>query len=378
MIAPGFRRLLCPSNARWVVLPILAVLALTGGYFELYGAALSNLGQIYLMSGELGEHKTDESKAERLLMLAAQGAHARAGTARSLGLLYLHEKRWSEAEQWLRRAVQEKPDDELAWLWLGEAYWQDGQRDLAIHAWQKAESGSYFLARGKALAKAGDLQPALDMLHRAVLIAPRSAKAHLELGIALTDSGDTQQAIEHLQIAVGLDASLVEAYQYLGLNCGRRGEWELALHWYQRAQSVLPPGDRSLDDSLGIAYFRLGKLEEAEWHLRSYLSINPGHPATHYHLGLIKMSLEEWDEASIELQEAIRRLDYPGFHTALAEVYSHQGKSLLALIEYAKEYCLSGAESSAGKSAEKSFRALDASGRFLINCGVEPPISPRN
>jgi Flp pilus assembly protein TadD len=46
--------------------------------------------------------------------------------------------------------------------------------------------------------KAGNVAEAIDLLERAVELAPQAAELHYHLGMAYAESGDTVKAIEHL------------------------------------------------------------------------------------------------------------------------------------------------------------------------------------
>lgn len=67
--------------------------------------------------------------------------------------------------------------------------------------------------------------------------------------------------------------------------------------------------------NLGVAYSKLGKIEEAEENLLKALKINPNHPVTNNELGIIYRQSGRFDEAKKAYEGVISR--YPRFLPAI-------------------------------------------------------------
>jgi Flp pilus assembly protein TadD len=65
---------------------------------------------------------------------------------------------------------------------------------------------------------------------------------------------------------------------------------------------------------LGIAYSKLGKLEQAEASIKRALQLNPRHPVAHNELGMLYRRTGRFNEARAHYQQALSV--YPGFHYA--------------------------------------------------------------
>jgi len=131
---------------------------------------------------------------------------------------------------------------------------------------------------------------------------------HYNLGIALKRAGRLDEALHHFQKAVEFRNSYVAARIYIGLIHYEKGEYEAAIREYEQAMQFAAghPNHADLENDLGVAYFSLGKMEEAASHYTKALQINPNDPDAHYNLGLTLQRLERHDEALRHVREAAR------------------------------------------------------------------------
>jgi tetratricopeptide (TPR) repeat protein len=123
--------------------------------------------------------------------------------------------------------------------------------------------------RGKALDSAGRWGEALPSLRRAAELAPREAEALKTLATAQVEHGvDLEQAMLLLERAVLLkpgDATITDA---LAWALYRRGEVARALPLLERAAAD-DPGGSLINEHLGDAYWRLGRRYEARYAWRA-------------------------------------------------------------------------------------------------------------
>lgn len=78
------------------------------------------------------------SALNQAVALDSAGTSKNTGIAlRQLGFYDLLDKRWSDAIQKLERAVQIDPNDFQAWLWLGQAYQNSGNRGKACECYRR-------------------------------------------------------------------------------------------------------------------------------------------------------------------------------------------------------------------------------------------------
>jgi len=98
---------------------------------------------------------------------------------------------------------------------------------------------------------------------------------------------------------------------------------------------------------------QLGRIDDAEKHLKYAVSLNPYAPRAYQSLSLLYMREKRYKEAEELLKDALRKIPYnPELTVALASVYKVEGKIgegrkiLEALIDYLRE---NGQKGKAGK-----------------------------
>jgi tetratricopeptide (TPR) repeat protein len=111
-----------------------------------------------------------------------------------------------------------------------------------------------------------------------------SAKTHAALGFSLYAQGQRDEAIAELERALELDPTNGNALNSLGFVLAESGkDLRRAVDCCRRAVRIRPNSPAYLD-SLGWAYFKLGKVEEAREALRSALHAAPGEKEIAGHL----------------------------------------------------------------------------------------------
>ena len=155
-----------------------------------------------------------------------------------------------------------------------------------------------------------DVESAIRLLKRAVVVAPDDALAHRQLGLSFVSVGNIQEAKAHLEKAVSLDRKdsenwikLIGFYEKVGLTTDfesalasglkscpsspslhlrqarlyfSKGEYEKAIGSFQRS-IVLRPEEVEAYMDLVVIYFRLGDLESAHEQLENALRVDPNH-----------------------------------------------------------------------------------------------------
>ncbi len=160
----------------------------------------------------------------------------------------------------LKTLAQAQPKDSETWLALGDAYRETNKNDDAIAAYNQAEAGldkpakndwTLFYARAMAEDKAGHWD-----------------KAEADVNTGLKLSPDQPELLNYL------------AYSWV--DQGRR--MQDALSMLEKARS-LRPYDGYIVDSVGWAYYRLGRYDDAAQTLEAAVLLVPGDPTINDHLG---------------------------------------------------------------------------------------------
>ena len=124
-----------------------------------------------------------------------------------------------------------------------------------------AGSAREHLEAGRQLLINGAYSEAVTELSTAVSLDPKLTEAHNLLGIAFDKKGFSDRAKDSFERAVKLEED-AETLNNLGFALYQRGNYRAAVDRLKRAAKLAPADERILNN-LGLAYCRLGKIDEA-------------------------------------------------------------------------------------------------------------------
>lgn len=113
----------------------------------------------------------------------------------------------SRAEALFRKALDLDNRNGAAYRGLALLFWEQGLTQQAGESWRLGGiQYEDFVRVGEQIARAGDLESALDWYRRAVAVAPERGDPYLDLGLLLAKMGLDEQALSDLDQAVELDS----------------------------------------------------------------------------------------------------------------------------------------------------------------------------
>jgi len=131
---------------------------------------------------------------------------------------------------------------------------------------------------------------------------------------------DYDSIIEQLKNAIARDPSSSQTHHMLGVVYAENNQYEEAAEEFKEALRLLQAApdaeksdqkNRTYLDSLGWAYFKVGKLDEAEYYLSEAASIDPSLAIVQEHLGDLYQSKGRPEEARRRWQKALSLSDQP-------------------------------------------------------------------
>jgi len=208
--AEDLREVLRREPGRTKIRGLLVVALLDLGLFS---EALPELERLAREEPDRPEHRvrlarclkmTDRSNEAGRLLDEVLRAHPDHGLAlRTRGQFALSELRYSEAETWLRHAVEVLPDDYQTHYLYYQALQQSG----------RAPEASAQLVRAEAV-KARTIQLA-ELRTRRVAERPLDPTVYAEMGTLLLKTGHPEQGIPWLETALSLDPGFRPAHEAL-------------------------------------------------------------------------------------------------------------------------------------------------------------------
>ncbi len=135
----------------------------------------------------------------------------------------------------------------------------------------------------------GDLDVALEKLHRAVKYDPHLAVAHSLLGVVYSRLGVQDKARKHYRLSVKYganDASIVNNY---GTYLCQQGEYDEAIRYYDMAShNRFYQTPYVALENAGVCLMKAGKLDKAEARFKEALKWNPKLPVSLYNMVIIQ------------------------------------------------------------------------------------------
>ena len=185
-----------------------------------------------------------------------------------------------------------------------------------------ASSAREYLENGRELLLAGNYNDAISALSTAVSLDPKLTEAHNLLGVAYDKKGFGDRAKESFERAVKIEED-AETLNNLGFSLYQNGNYRAAVDRLKRAAKLAPTDERILNN-LGLAYCRLGKVDEA------YKAFTRATGQLNGNLNMAKM-MERFgrEDDAIRYYEAARQIE-PNNTIALrrlTDLYQRVGRS---------------------------------------------------
>ncbi|HEY4030195.1 MAG TPA: tetratricopeptide repeat protein [Caulobacteraceae bacterium] len=261
--------------------------------------------------------------APAVLPTLRQGAAQALTAAAEMSLI---EKRFTDGQIYLRLSLRLDPQENEAWVFLGDILAQSDDHEAARAAYMKvpASSPDWVDARERIIASyqaQDDLDTAIKMAEELVKVAPDDRDAlvvqadlyraanrfpdavkvldkliaqdpagadwaiYYERGTALDRAGRWPEAEKDLQKALMLRPDQPDVLNYLGYSWVTRGErLQQAIGMLQKAY-LAQPNSGEIADSLGWAYYNMGDFKQAVQRLERAVALEPVNAEINDHLG---------------------------------------------------------------------------------------------
>ncbi|MGE5399932.1 MAG: tetratricopeptide repeat protein [Ignavibacteriales bacterium] len=265
--------------------------------------------QVKMVLGEIALHEKNDSTAISEFKQVTDLAKWNADAWVRLGGLYFDNKKYNEAAQVLKEAVQSFPDN------------------FPIN-----------LILGLSLSQINNFTDAGQYLKKAVTLNPKDITALSAYGYTLNQMKEPEQAVYYIKEALGIDPNNVELMGTLGLIYNAQKKWSECDSAYSRALELdssnalvlnnyayslaergvrltealkmaeaavqKEPSNSSYLDTFGWVFFKLGEYDKAEEYIRKAIELDSKNSTLLEHLGDVKYkagnktkALEMWQRA---------------------------------------------------------------------------------
>ena len=244
----------------------------------------------------------------------------------------------------LERAVAADPGFTAAWIGLARARSSLGQSREALESARRAvatlgdpSSRVAWEARALEARLRGEPEKAREILSDLIARSPHDVEARVNLAEACGEAGDLQAAIDHLRQVTAADPDHPRAWFLLAKHSILAGDSQRAVDEYLIRALVVQdqlrsePGQAEVHNALGIAYYNLGKLDQATEsykraaEIRQRIGDRRGLAATLRNLSAVDAVRGEQQRAQERLAEALQIVEGLGDLVGQAEVSNDLG-----------------------------------------------------
>ena len=210
-------------------------------------AALGYIGSFTNVAAKPGERLADpKDKIDLFNMLLA----ARESTGPDAGRMSI---------ETLEKVVAADPEIMDAWMMLGNQFARQGEPERALPYYRKALDlkPDYDLATinmAHAYRQMGRFDAAIAGYERYLQIDPRNGYVHYQIGELFMDTDRIDEAVSHFRKAIELDGRLAQAQNALGVASLRRGDFASAEREIRAALAARP--------DVGLAHYNLALIAE--------------------------------------------------------------------------------------------------------------------
>lgn len=176
--------------------------------------------------------------------------------------------------------------------------WQDVVKKSPMLHYAHDNLGVYYMEEGRF----GDAEAEF---RAALRLRPDHDKAHDNLGMLFAKQGRLEDSEREFKISLQLNPDNAKAHHNLGLLYARRGLYEEAEREF-RAAIGLGDEIASAHINLGIIFMVQGRFEESEREHLIAIKLMPESAKAHYNLGLLYEAQGRFEEAEIEFRTALR------------------------------------------------------------------------
>lgn len=292
---------------------------------------------------QYGQVLTESGNAEQAIEVyreVVQRDSSRIQVYRDLGLLYESTKRNGDAIKVYRELLRIRPDYPWAWSELASCFQNEGRADLADSFFQKAVELSpddpWTLFQLAGLRAGGSPEYAIELLERAVEIAPDYAGAwrelaflyetvedfaraesalrmcaeldpeplvYGELGWVLENRGMVAEAAVVYETSVSIDPGYLYGWQRRGDLFEIEGNFSAAADWYTAALAVLADGDPWLWGKLGALAVKESLTDSAGRCFSRSLELEPGQYSQWLNMARIQLIQGDFASADSSLMQ---------------------------------------------------------------------------
>jgi len=221
--------------------------------------------------------------------------------ATNLVSLLIQNKLWKEAYQWSQKILENKPYHVGNLINHAMILREIGMVNESIEWYQKIISENpknidAWISYGFTLNKLEQYENAINIYRQGLLIDPVNKNLIYNLGITYLNIYDYDNAINFITLALKQDQQSFDLWLTLSVCQSKKRDFIAAMQSIEQAEK-LQSKHPLVSFQRGTILMQQDKNEEALIQFTTALQYDPNHIETKYHIGLVKLKQEKYEEA---------------------------------------------------------------------------------
>lgn len=270
------------------IIPLVAVLQENRGYLP--GVAFAVIAAVViervpLLSGNKGGRPRPLSFVMTLIVLG--------GIIFSFSLAVVERNQvWRNDVSLWSDVVKKYPRSGQAYVALGLAYYDSGNMEAALQAYQTANGLGYstsnlYLNLGALYQKTGRRLEAEELYKKVLEADPSAVSAYINLGIIYREEKKMELSEESYQRALRIKPENIPAHVGLAQTYLVQKKFPLAAQEYVEVLKI-DPTNLGIRNNLGLIYIKMGELDLAKKAFQKALEFNPEYQYARINMGLVE------------------------------------------------------------------------------------------
>lgn len=250
-----------------------------------------------------------------------------------LGNEYFKARRFTDAIGFFKKALELKPDYDLALINMANSYRALGNDEAAMAGYEQylrvdPRNAYVHYQMGEIVLDRGDRAGAERRFREALAIDAKVAPARVALGVLAIQGGDAAAAEREIAAALALKPDVRLAHFNLALIAEAREDWPKAETEYRRELELHPDAFKAAFN-LSRVYERMGNRGAEIGALRESIAANDAFAEGYLYLARASLNGGDLDQAAAMARKGLaldpRSGEAPLGHYVLADVYSRRG-----------------------------------------------------
>jgi tetratricopeptide (TPR) repeat protein len=271
---------------------------------------LSQNDRAYVKLGRFYREQRKFSQAEDLFKEAIELNPKNDEACVRLGWLYQSQGKFSQAEDLFKKAIELNPKKDCAYFCLGWLYQAQGKFSQSEGSFKKAielnpKNDEACVRLGWLYQDQDKLSQAEDLFKKSIELNPKNDCAYFCLGWLYRNQGKPSQAEDSFKKAIELNPKNEDAYVGLGELYENQGKFSQAEDSLKRASELSPRND-GVYVELGWSYRSEGKLFQAEDSFKKAIELNPQNERAYEALSIVCEAMGKPELAKAYTEKADR------------------------------------------------------------------------